>query len=134
MVLFRANNENFLFTTIVCCVLLLALINCEKEVNGLNCYYKSKELMPDKSSEHKQNDSEPAALKQYECGLGDKYCVSLEGTLKALSRNYTFALKSCESDIQKYLTPISEKMGKDLEYKCSSGVCTICLFESESVI
>lgn len=81
---------------------------------GLKCYYKSKELMPEKSNTF-QNDTET----KYECEAGDKYCVSLEGILVSLTMNFTFAMKSCESDIKKYLTPVSERIGSSLEYSCN---------------
>jgi hypothetical protein len=42
----------------------------------------------------------------------------LGGVLETPPRNMTFALRSCESDVKRYMDPISEKIGQKLDYAC----------------
>ncbi|KAI6219548.1 hypothetical protein M3Y99_01652600 [Aphelenchoides fujianensis] len=48
----------------------------------------------------------------------DKYCVYFEGSLEVGGENKTFSAASCSSDIEKYLGPIGEKIGKTIHAKC----------------
>ncbi|KAH7698976.1 hypothetical protein AAVH_33924, partial [Aphelenchoides avenae] len=41
----------------------------------------------------------PSSQQNYDCPVGDRYCVYLEGLLQTpQARNQTFSLRSCESD------------------------------------
>ena len=49
----------------------------------------------------------------------------LGGVLTTPPKNLTFSLRSCESDVKRYMNPISQKIGQKLDYACE-----VCIFKT----
>jgi len=80
--------------------------------SALKCYFHT--IGPDSESSPSAEDN-----KEYECAPRDKYCVDFGGTIRNPVKNVTLALRSCESDVKRYLDPISTKIGEKIDFECS---------------
>jgi hypothetical protein len=94
--------------------LLLLVVAVISSASALTCKFNTEALHdPDVTVA-------PSSQRNYDCVGGDRYCVYLEGNLQTPgAKNQTFSLRSCESDVKRYLTPISEKIGQSLDSACS---------------
>lgn len=81
--------------------------------SALKCYFHT--VGPDDSSASNENN------KEYECLPRDKYCVDFGGTIRNPIKNVTLALRSCESDVKRYLEPISTKIAEKIDFECANA-------------
>ena len=95
-------------------LLAFLLLSFAFTATALKCKFLTVDLTPAGGDQSDKKSDE----KEYECPKQDKYCVVLGGVLWAPPKNLTFALRSCESDVKRYMDPISEKIGQKLDYAC----------------
>uniref|UniRef100_A0A914NF37 Uncharacterized protein n=1 Tax=Meloidogyne incognita TaxID=6306 RepID=A0A914NF37_MELIC len=94
---------------------------------ALKCKYESIDITEAESPEEQLTINKTAETREYECPAEDKNCINLKGFLTKLDpqtgeqKNMTFGLKSCESDLARYMQPIEQQIQQEINYTCGAS-------------
>uniref|UniRef100_A0A915NSY7 Uncharacterized protein n=1 Tax=Meloidogyne floridensis TaxID=298350 RepID=A0A915NSY7_9BILA len=94
---------------------------------ALKCKYESIDITEAESPEEQLTINKTAETREYECPVEDKNCINLKGFLTKLDpqtgeqKNMTFGLKSCESDLARYMQPIEQQIQQEINYTCGAS-------------
>ncbi|KAL7080305.1 hypothetical protein ACQ4LE_000110 [Meloidogyne hapla] len=94
---------------------------------ALKCKFSSIDITEAETPQEQLTINKTAETTEYECPAEDKNCINLEGFLTSQDpqtgeeRNKTFGLKSCESDLARFMLPIEQKIQQEINYTCGAS-------------